>query len=397
VAIASTREEPVGDTEIAEVEAVALVSSFDPESLDGSTDTVLVLVTDRAGRTGVGEADAPPTVVRELVMMGDVHEWSRGLRNVLLGRDAFEVGAIWADLYQATIYHGRRGLGIHALSAVDIALHDLVGKQLGRPTYQLLGGARRAHIQPYATIYPDAVKGRTIGQMMDVIADLFEKAKAVGFTAIKMEVLFEDLVSDRELVHCIREGRKLLGDHVTMMLDFGYRWTDWRSALWVLNRLEDCDIFFAEATLRHDDLTGHAKLAERVETRVCGAEMAATVFECLEWIRDGKVDVVQPDINRCGGLTEIRRIAEAAWLEGVLVVPHGWKTGITAAAQRHFQAATENAPYVEMLHPVLFPSPLREHLTSGEPRIVEGVVPLPTEPGLGVELDDKVVARYRVA
>jgi L-alanine-DL-glutamate epimerase-like enolase superfamily enzyme len=381
---------------IAEVEAIPLVSSFDPEALDGSTDTVLIRITDQDGRVGVGEADAPPTVVAELVTMSDVHFWSRGLHSVLLGRDPFEIRAIWNDLYQATIYHGRRGLGIHALSAVDIALHDLVGKQLQRPVYQLLGGACRPHVQPYATIYPDAVKGRTIGQVMDAIAQMFDVAKTAGFTAIKMEVLFEDLVDDRELVHCIREGRKLLGDDTTMMIDFGYRWTDWRSALWVLSRVEDCNIFFAEAPLAHDNLAGHAKLAERVETRVCGAEMAATVYECIEWIRQAKVDVLQPDINRCGGLTEIRRIAEIAALEGVLVIPHGWKTGITAAAQRHFQAASENAPFVEMLHPDLFTSPLRKELVADEPRLEAGVLPLPSTPGLGVEIVDETVLKYQL-
>jgi L-rhamnonate dehydratase len=381
---------------ITDVEAVPLVTSFDPDSLDGSTDTILVRITDEDGRVGVGEADAPPTVVRDLIMMNDVHLWSRGLRNIVLGRDPFERRAIWSDLYQSTIYHGRRGLGIHALSAIDIALHDLAGKQLDRPAYQLLGGACRPHIQPYATIYPDAVKGRTIGQVMDSIANLFEIAKAAGFTAVKMEVLFEDLVSDGQLVHCIREGRKLLGDEITMMVDFGYRWRDWRSALWVLARLEDCNLFFAEATLDHDNLAGHAKLAERAETRICGAEMAATVHECLQWIREAKVDVVQPDINRCGGLTEINRIAEVAALEGVLVVPHGWKTGITAAAQRHFQAANENVPFVEMLHADLFPSPLREQLVTNEPTLTEGIMPLPTAPGLGVDIVEATVDRYRL-
>src|SRR6202022_2940043 len=114
---------------------------------------------------------------------------------------------------------------------VDIALHDLVGKQLGRPVYQLLGGARRESITPYATIYPGAVKGRTIEQMMDDIADRFARALALGFRAVKMEVLFEDLVDDRELVECIKEGRRLLGTETTMMVDFGYRWLDWRDAL----------------------------------------------------------------------------------------------------------------------------------------------------------------------
>jgi L-rhamnonate dehydratase len=381
---------------VADVEAVVLrAPESDPDDFDSSAETVVVLIHDEDGVVGIGEADAPAPIVRELVLMDDRHAWSRGLRNVLLGRDPFEIEALHRDLYQATIYHGRRGLGIHALSAVDVALHDLVGKQLGRPAYQLLGGACRDDIRPYATIYPGVPGGRTIGELMDELARGFERALELGFRAFKMEAFFGDLVSDRELVVCIREGRRLVGDDTTLLVDFGYRWRDWRAALWTLNRLEDCDLYLAEATLRHDDLEGHAKLATRAETRVGGAEMAATRFECREWIEHGRVDVVQPDVNRAGGLTEMVRIAQLAELAGVLVVPHGWKTGITSAAARHFQAATPNVPFVEHLSPDLFDSPLRRELVSPEPAIVDGAIELPSAPGLGIELDAEAVDRYR--
>jgi L-rhamnonate dehydratase len=383
---------------VADVEVIALrAPAVDPSDLDGSRETVVVRVVDEEGRAGIGETDAPIGAVRELVLQEDVFAWSRGLRNAVLGSDPFEIVALNRRLYEETIYHGRRGLGIHALSALDIALYDLVGKQLERPAYQLLGGARREAITPYATIWPGGVKGRTLEQMMEAIGAQFRRALELGFTAVKMELVFGDLASDHEIVECIREGRRLLGDDVRLALDFGYRWHDWRSALWVLNRTEDCDIYFAEATLQHDDLEGHACLAARAETRIAGAEFAATVHECREWLERGQVDVLQPDVNRCGGLTELRRIAELAALHGRLVVPHGWKTGITAAAQRHFQAATENAPIVEMLSPELYESPLRAGLVRPEPEISGGRIPLPTEPGLGIELVEEAVARFRVA
>jgi L-alanine-DL-glutamate epimerase-like enolase superfamily enzyme len=382
---------------ISDIEAIVVrAPESDPEDLDSSSETLVVVIRDENGRVGIGEADAPAGAVRELVLMGDVHGWSRGLRGVLLGCDPFDVRALHHRLYEATIYHGRRGLGIHALSAIDVALHDLVGKQLGRPVYQVLGGARQDAVRPYATIYPGAVRDRTIGELMDDIAAGFERALALGFRAVKMEVLFGDLVSDRELVRCVEEGRRLLGDEIPMLVDFGYRWRDWRSALQVLDQLESCDLYLAEATLRHDDLDGHAKLAARVATRVGGAEMAATRFECREWIERGGIDVLQPDVNRCGGLTEMVRIAELAELAGVLVVPHCWKTGITAAAARHLQAATTNVPFVEALSPELFDSPLRRELVGPEPAVVDGLVALPTAPGLGVDLDEDALAAYRV-
>jgi L-alanine-DL-glutamate epimerase-like enolase superfamily enzyme len=382
---------------ITDVEAIVLrAPGSDPSDLDGSSETLVVRIVDDEGREGIGEADAPAGAVHELVVMEDAHAWSRGLRGMLVGRDPFLIRSLYSELYEGTIYHGRRGLGIHALSAVDVALHDLAAKQLGRPVFELLGGARRAAITPYATIYVGRVAGRTLAQMMDAIADAFERALALGFRAVKMEVLFEELATDRELVRCIEQGREQLGADVVLGVDFGYRWHDWREALWTLNRVEHCDVYFAEATLQHDDLAGHRKLAERVETRIGGAEFAATVHECREWLERGGVDVLQPDINRCGGLTEISRIAELAAQHGALCIPHGWKTGITAAAARHYQAATVNAPYVELFHPDLFPSRLRSELVRPEPEIVAGQIALPTEPGLGIELVPEAVERYRV-
>lgn len=381
---------------ISEVETIALRAAVDGEDFDSSSETLIVRVADEEGNTGIGEADAPAEAASRLALMDDVHAWSQGLRSMLIGRDPFEREALWHELYEGTMWHGRRGLGIHVLSAIDVALHDLAGKQLGRPVYQLLGGKRRERLSPYATLWPGAVAGRSLDQMMDAISAMAKKALKAGFRAVKMEVFFGDLIDDRELVACIREGRRLLGEDTTMMVDFGYRWRDWRDPLWVLNRLEDCNLYFAEATLQHDDLVGHAKLAARCETRIGGAEMAATVYECREWLERGGVDVLQPDIGRCGGLTELRRIAQLADLYGALVVPHAWKTGITAAASLHFQAATHNAPFIEMLSPAVFSSPLRAELTAPEPEVYEGTMALPTAPGLGIELVEEAVRTYRV-
>jgi len=380
---------------VASVDAVVLRAPADPLDLDGSSETILVRIRDEDGREGIGEADAPATVVRELVEMGDVHAWSRGLRNVLLGRDPFAIGAAYRAMYESTIYHGRRGLGLHAISAADMALHDLAAKQLGRPVYDLLGGAVRDAIVPYATIYPGAARGRSVSQVMEQITGQLERALELGFRAVKVELSFGD-APQREIAAAIVESRRIIGPDVMLCLDCLYQWHDWREARWVLDRAEEADVYFAEAALQHDDLRGHARLARAVRTRVAGAEFAAGIHECREWIAQGDVDVLQPDISRCGGLWELRRIAEMAELEGVLVVPHGWKTGITAAAQRHFMAASPNTPYVEMLHPELFESRLRAELTGPDPEIVDGRIALPTAPGLGIELSAEAVERYTV-
>jgi L-alanine-DL-glutamate epimerase-like enolase superfamily enzyme len=203
-------------------------------------------------------------------------------------------------------------------------------------------------------------------------------------------------VSDRELVDLIQEGRAMLGPENKIAVGLGSRRQKLYDGNWVLDRLGDCDIFFAEATLQHDDLAGHAKLAANSPIRIGGAEAAATRWEILEWLERGKVAVVQPNIARGGGLTEIKRIAELAELHGAQVVPHGWKTGITSAVGRHFQAACPAAPVFEYISPQVFDSVLRRELVSPEPKVVDGFMELPTAPGLGIELNEDLVARWRV-
>ena len=383
---------------ISRVEVIPLaVPEADRSDLDGLVETVIVKVHDEAGSYGFGETDAPPGVIKAFIETPTAHAWSRNISEILVGEDPVEITALWQKLYEGTFWHGRRGLGLHAIGALDIALHDLAGKQLGLPVYKLMGGARRSHLQPYCTIYPGLAHGRSIAPLMQEIGRQFDKALAIGFRAVKMEVLFYDLVSDAELVKCIEEGRRMLSGGITMALDFGYRWKSWHDALWVLERVADCNIYFAEATLQHDDLDGHARLAAMSPIRICGAEAAAGRHEIREWIERGRVAVVQPNITRSGGLTEIRRIAEMAEMAGVQVIPHGWKTGITAAAGRHFQAACPASPYFEYVSPHVFDSMLRRELTTPEPTLNDGRMDLPEGAGLGIALNEDVVNRLRVA
>jgi L-alanine-DL-glutamate epimerase-like enolase superfamily enzyme len=383
---------------IEKIDVIPLRTNEDKaDDCDGSVDTVVVRLTDSEGRSGIGEADASPEAAKAFIESPTAHIWSTKASEVLIGADPVEITALWEELYERTSYPGRRGLGIHALSAIDIALHDLAGKQLGVPAYKLMGGARRKSLRPYCTIFPGLVGDRTLRAVIDQTLREFDRALEVGFRAVKMEVLYYEHATDAEIVAAIKEGRSHLGPDILMAVDFGYRWKHWADAMWVLDRVRDCDVFFAEATLQHDDLLGHAQLAQRSNIRICGAEIAATRFEIREWIEVGKVHVVQPDISRCGGLTEIRRIAEMAALYGVDVVPHAWKTGILAHCGRHFQAACPASPLFEFMSPNVYDSPLRRNLVKPEPTIQDGVMALPQGAGLGIELDEATVERYRVA
>lgn len=382
---------------IAKVEVLHIAMPADRTWFErGFDETLVVRLTDENGLTGIGDCYASPSPVKAFIEMPTRDMWSHNMVDLLVGADPLDTVALWDRLYQATIFPGRRGIALHALSAIDIALHDLAGKQLGLPVYRLLGGARRKQLTPYATIFPGMANGRSVRELMEIIFRQFEAAIGGGFRALKMEVLFYDLVSDRELLELIREGRKALGDDITMAVDFGYRWTSWHDAKWLIDRIAELDIYFAEAPLQHDDLDGHARLAANSPIRICGGEFSQSRWEVREWIERGGVHVVQPGITRAGGFTEMRRIADMAELRSVEMVPLAWHTGITAAAALHFQAITTNTPFFEYFPPYLFDSPIREHLVSPEPVVKDGAIALPTAPGLGITLNEEIVARYTV-
>ena len=148
--------------------------------------------------------------------------------------------------------------------------------------------------------------------------------------------------------------------------------------------------------MQHDDLAGHARLAASSPIRIGGGEFSATRFEAREWLEVGKVHVIQCAIDRGGGLTELKRIAELAEYYGADVIPHGWKTGITSACGRHFQAACPQTPLFEYISPHVFDSPLRRELVGPEPEFEDGRMPLPEGPGLGIELNEEAVERFRL-
>jgi len=392
----SNQDGAVQGCPIERVETLILRADANADDLDSSQETVVIRLTDGEGRVGIGEADSVEEAVQSVVHRRGGHGWSRGLEQVLIGRDPVQTGALWADLAEAVTWSGPGGVAMHSVAAVDVALHDLAGKQLGRPAFHLLGGARRERLVPYATCWASSAGNPTLSQLLDRTLDLMSNAVGLGFRAVKMELLFGAAATDRDLVACISEGRRLVGDDVELLVDFGYRWRDWREALWVLRRAEPNHIYLAEATLQPDDLVGHARLANRVETRVGGAEISSSLAECRAWLEIGQVDVLQPDVGRAGGLTHLRRIAELAELYGVSVIPHCWRTGINAAASRHLHAALVNVPMVEFLAPGFSASPLRDALVTPEVKLEDGFFALPSAPGLGVDLVEEVVDRYLV-
>ncbi|MBN3562314.1 mandelate racemase/muconate lactonizing enzyme family protein [Aliamphritea spongicola] len=364
---------------------------------EGAEETVLVKVTDAEGRYGIGECVATPSVTKAMIDMPTVHFWSQGIKEHVIGREPVEARAIYDAIYHSSFYHGRRGILIHALSAVDIALYDLAGKQLGLPVYKLLGGARCNSIRPYATIYPGDIYD---GPLNTIVSELEKQARIAvdqGLRSVKVPILFGEHLSDRKLVGFIEDCRRMVGDDIKLSLDFGYRWRDWQDAAWLLKRIDDCRIAFAEAPLWHDDLHGHRKLAEVSPVKVGGAEFAVSRWEVRDWLETGGVSLVQPGISRAGGFTELMRIAEMCEMYGASLIPHSYATGITDICNIHLQAACLTIPMVEFRSSRLGPSRLRTELVSpAEPDIKDGLIALPDAPGLGITLNEALVSQYGI-
>lgn len=377
---------------ITDLEAIVLVNpDVDPDACDSAQETAVVLIHTDEGISGVGEVDASAPVVKAMLNAPSAHSFSRGLRDLLIGEDPHGVRSLWHRVYEGTIMSGRRGMGIHVLGALDVALWDLRGKAEQKPIWQLLGGAMREHVTPYASVLPTGV-----GQA--AIADAerrMRSARAAGFQAAKIEAVPEVAPTNDDVIAMVEAVRRVLGPDIVLMVDVAYRWRDAKEALEVMRQLEQFEIYFVETPLPIDDLDGCATLACATPIRLASGELNAHRSEFLDLLDRGRVDVVQPDPPRAGGFTECMRIAEAAEDRGRLVVPHAWHTGITTASAIHLSAALGNCPMIEYLDPAMQSAGLRRDLLATEPELVDGVIPLPVRPGLGIELDLDALESYR--
>ncbi len=370
------------------------------EIADGAHDDVIVRVHTDEGIVGVGEVDAPPTVIKAILEAPTSMLWAKGFDELLIGEDPLQVSRLWEKVYEGNLYVGRRGLGINALGAVDIALYDIAGQALGLPVYKLLGGAagvpeyqsvggsRRDYVVPYASILP---YGETMPAYRQDGLEQLEQALEAGFRAAKMEILYADRDTDRSVVDYIAECRRLAGDRLDLLVDVGYRWQEAKSAIPWVRAMEEHAVYLLEAALHTDNIRGYAELSRATSVRLAVGEMLTTRYEFLEAMDGGLVDVVQPNVGRVGGLTEALRVGRLAHDRGVLCIPHAWKSGISIAANIHLAAVLPNTPYFEFMVTSNV-SDLRRSLVTPEFEIDDGKIFLPAAPGLGVQLDEDVVA-----
>ncbi len=372
---------------ITDVEAIVLrQATIDEGIADGSQDDLVVLVHTDEGITGIGEVDSSPLVVRTLLESTGSHAVATGLSDALVGEDPHDVERLWQKMYRSVIYFGRRGIAVHAISGLDIALWDLKGKALGKPVCELLGTPLRDRVRAYASML-----------MPDTTAEVTERVTALreqGFTAVKLGwgPLGRDAAHDVALAAAAKEAG---GDGVEIMIDSGLGYVaDAQRAIGVAREYEQLGIYWLEEPFEPDEYEAYATLADTVDLRIAAGEQDSTRWGFRELVDRAHVDVVQPDVTRCGGITELLRIGEQSRAVGVQTVPHAWKSGIIKAASLHVNAVLPDATFQEYC---IADTPINTRLTVERlPLLDDGTVAVPTEPGLGITLDEDLVATLRV-
>lgn len=307
------------------------------------------------------------------------------LRPLLIDECAIEPERVSEKLHQMTFWQGRGGAVTHAISGIDIAMWDLLGKASGQPVARLLGGYYRQRIKPYGSLlFADP----------PILRERLQAAMARGFRAFKLGWSGFGRVSRQYDELLVRTARETVGPEVELMVDaggseqfwpHGYKW-----AIETARMLKEYDITWFEEPLPPDDLEGFRKLREHAPLPISTGEVLTRRQHFRPWIEQGAVDIIQPDTTKCGGLSEARRIAWMAHDHNLLLVSHGWNTAVGLAADLALAAAMPVARWVEYITP----SPYIEAIVARPFQLdAEGMLAIPTEPGLGIELDPEGVAR----
>jgi D-galactarolactone cycloisomerase len=341
--------------------------------------TLLEVKTDE-GIRGVGSCFTSGTLISGAMEL---------LWPLLEGESAVEPERVTDKLRESTFWQGRGGAVEHAISGLDIALWDIMGKACGQPVSRLLGGNYRSRIRPYGSILfdePDALR-RTLESVVER-----------GFRAIKLgwrpfgrrDRRFDELL--------VRTARETVGEQVELMVDAGGSEQFWPHGVnWAretARMLADYDIVWFEEPLPPDDLAGYVELTRSSPVPIATGEVLTRRQSFQPWLESRAVDIIQPDTTKNGGLSESRRIAWLAYDHNIQVVSHGWNTVVGLAADLQLAAAIPVARYVEYLTPCAY----IEELTV-EPFVLddEGFLEIPTRPGLGIELDHDKLSRFRKA
>jgi len=374
---------------ITDIEAIHLrIEDTNIGLFDGSYDDCVIRIRTDEGITGIGEVESLAPAIQAIVYSKPAHNHARGLRELLVGRDPTLPQELWQLMYEATDYVGRRGLVMHAMGGIDIALWDIKGQAEQKPISELLGGQHRQNIEAYGTIYP---MGRTVESVEQQVEDALTRLRLrnIKFAADPWWMDNLDLTSQ-----LLQAARRVLGPDRGMIVDAALSYQTAEEGLRLLPVLREAGILFLEAPLPLDDWEGHARMAAAGIPLGVGDLGLTHVSEFIDAMDRGQASICQPDITQVGGFTGLFQVAAAARKRNKRVITHGYKTNIEIAANLHFLA---NHWTDELLEYSTSQSPLRWETTEEEILVgPDGKVAVPQSPGLGVRLNESSLAKYRV-
>lgn len=333
-------------------------------SFRGSRNWLFVKIETDEGVYGIGECSGWPRVIERAV---------QDLTTVLIGEDPRDIDRLWQRLYIATMGHGMTGtVGGGALTGIEMALWDIKGKVLGQPIWNLLGGRFRDTIPVYG-------HAKTPERARELVARGYSAVK-VGFTG----------AVNIDLVASIRDS---VGPDIDVMVDaHGPSWMTAADAISVGRELEQLDILFYEDPVAPENLDALARVRNAVSVPLAAGERVSTIFGIRPYIERDLVDVIQPDTGRAGGITQMRKMAAMAESHFITMAPHSGSLGPVAEFAALHVLAT--IPNVLMLERVEIDWEGRYDVVTPVLKSEKGALPLPTAPGLGVELIEEEIAKY---
>lgn len=348
----------------------------------------LVRIKTDTGLTGWGEAFTqglePPEISASIIR--------HALTPMLLNRNALDISVLWHEMYHLTRDYGRKGSVLASVSAVDIALWDLAGHFYSQPVYQLLGGAFRQSVQPYATGFY-RIKGQGEGSRL---AEEALRHRDAGFKAMKIKLGFgvdDDIAVMRAIANALGN------DHgCDLMVDTNHAYGR-AEALRLGKALEEFNLRWYEEPVVPEDLDGYRELRSVLSIPIAGGENEHAVYG-FEKLLD-VVDVAQPDVGSCGGISALRDIAAMAQAKGVMVNPHVWGSAVVQAASLQILAAlpvTSHSlfPTQPLLEYDQSSHPFRQQLIKQPWELAQGMIAIPDGPGLGIEVCMETVQQYQV-
>ena len=332
------------------------------------------------GLMGIGNAALAPQVTKQVI---DLH-----LKPLLIGKDPWDIEFLWQLMYRKTMAFGRRGLGMVAISAVDIALWDILGKSAKQPVYRLLGGRTKPRIPVYAS--------RLYSVELSEVAAEAKRYKTEGYKAMKLRFGWgptDGAAGMHRNLDLVRTVRETVGDGIDVMADAYMGWTlDYAKRM--LPLLEPFQLRWLEEPVIPDDVHGYAELKSYGRIPIAGGEHEFTAYGFRDLLEARALDYIQFDTNRVGGLTQARKVAALAEAYSVPVIPHAGQMH-----NYHVVMASLNSPMAEYF-PVVdveVGNELFWYIFNGEPKAKDGFIDLDESiPGLGLTINEAALEKFEV-